>query len=994
MLTIMARAGGLAVVTLVLSSTAWAQGGSSQINGTVFDEGQAVLPGVSVTVTNEATGLTRESVTGELGRFIVPTLQPGTYTVRVDLTGFRTVTRTGVVLPIGQELTLNFTLGVANVAETITVTAETPVVETTATRIGSTITNQEIDTLPTQGRNHFSLMQLVPGLTPVLDPGEFEGGNYNANGRGGASNLFNTDGAATQDPSGGANGPQARVTLDSMSEFQVLTHQYAAEYGGSSGVIVNAVTKSGTNDFAGRGFYYFEDSKLRANDPFAKAAGEPKPESGKDIFGFNVGGPILRDKAFFFFNLERNLIEHAVVHTMPPSAAPLAVSYADATLIRSLNTFTRGDYTAGQHRFSFKWITEKSPAVGEDFECCQTLDNRIVELDYDNTMYNGDWTWVIGSRATNELRWSNVREDRISAALPWLGVPEADWKKSGWISDFDYQPTLGGRDAFDIGSTNHYADFTTGPAEDHSGTFSQNIALSNFFTYITSDAAHTLKAGATYNYLEEDPARVGNGLLGIYTFRHNLPFSPANPLTYPSQFEITLGDPFVFTTDTWINGYVQDQWRVSSKLTLNLGLRYDYQELTPQTKNAFAPRLGFAYDPTGTGSTVIRGGVGKFYEYHFLGTAVNLNRRGVIAQIYSFDTGEDRSADRGVIPTSHVCLQPALRNGLAVISPACKAVLVDLRNQLQPGASADFVNPEPIVDGNREMGYLWSFSAGVERQLIPNLSVSVDYVGNRGRNQSGLIDISEGPVGANGRITRLTANQFDPNGTLIPALARNVSFGKVLQYQTLDALDTDFNSVELSLEKRYSNRWSGRAAYTLAYSKDVGPGGRTAADRYASDLNPRDDYGRANFDNRHAFTAGGNMNVWRGLNVGAIYRYYSGYPINETVGADVNGDRDNNDRPVRGIHDATRPIVSAIDASGRAVRNGIDGESTSVLDLQLRYLVNLPRAQTVGFFWELYNALNTVNLGNPIGNRNNRNFLVPTEAAPMRSMQLGVRYTF
>jgi hypothetical protein len=994
MLKAMARA-GFAVVALFLASTVWAQGGSSVISGTVFDGAQAVLPGVSVTVTNEATGISREAVTGELGRFVVPTLQPGTYTVRAELTGFQSVTQQGVVLQVGQELSLDFTLGVATLAETVTVTAQTPVVETTATRIGSTISNQEIDTLPTQGRNHFSLMQLVPGLTPNLDPGEFEGGNYNANGRGGAQNQFNTDGAGTQDPSGGANGPQARVTLDSMAEFQVLTHQYNAEYGGSSGVIVNAVTKSGTNDLAGRGFYYFEDSKLRANDPFAEAAGEPKPDSGKDTYGFNVGGPVLRDKAFFFFNLERNLIEHAVVHTMPPSAAPLAVSYADATLIRSLNTFVRGDYTAGQNRFSFKWITENGPVIGEDFECCQTLDNRVLELDFDNTMYNADWTWVIGNRATNELRWSNVREDRVSAGFPWLGVPEEDWKKSGWISGLEHSPDLGGRDPFEVGwSTNEYADFTTGPAPDHSGTFSQNIAVSNFFTYITSDTAHSLKAGVTYNYLEEDPARVGTGMLGIYSFRHNLPFNPANPLTYPSQFEITLGDPFPFTSDTWINGYVQDQWRATSKLTLNLGLRYDYQELTPQTKNAFAPRLGLAYDPTGTGGTVFRGGVGKFYEYHFLGTAVNLNRRGVLATIYNFDTGEDRSADRGVIPTSHVCLRPALRNGLAVIAPACRAVLVGLRNQLQPGASAAFVNPEPIVDGNREMGYLWSFSAGVERQLIPNLSVSVDYVGNRAGAQSGLIDISEGPVGPNGRITRLRADQFDPTGTLIPTFGRNVAFGKVLQYQTRDDLKSDFDSMEVSLEKRYSNRWSGRAAYTLAYANDTGAGGRAAADRYASDLNPSADYGRASFDNRHAFTAGGNMNVWRGFNIGAVYRYYSGYPINETIGTDVNGDRDNNDRPVRGIHDAVRPILSEVDASGRAVRNGIDGEKTSVLDLQMRYVVNLPRTQTIGFFWELYNALNTVNLGNPIGNRNNRNFLVPTEAAPMRSMQLGVRYTF
>jgi hypothetical protein len=139
---------------------------------------------------------------------------------------------------------------------------------------------------------------------------------------------------------------------------------------------------------------------------------------------------------------------------------------------------------------------------------------------------------------------------------------------------------------------------------------------------------------------------------------------------------------------------------------------------------------------------------------------------------------------------------------------------------------------------------------------------------------------------------------------------------------------------------------------------------------------------------------GGSVNPFGGLNVGAIYRYYSGYPINETIGTDVNGDRDNNDRPVRGIHDATRPIVSEVDSSGRAVRNGIDGESSRLLDVQVQYVFNLPGTQTLGLFWETYNALNTINFGNPTGNRNSSRFLVPDEAGPMRSMQLGVRYTF
>src|SRR5688572_775529 len=232
-----ARVCALAALLGALSSAAFAQGGNATLSGTVFDQGQAVLPGVTVTVTNEATGIVRESTTGAEGQFIVPTLTPGVYTVRVDLAGFQGQAQQGLVLRIGQELNLMFTLGLASVAETVTVTGQTPIVEVTASRIGSMITDQEIDGLPSQGYNHLSLMQIVPGMTPALTPGEFEGGNFNVNGRSTASNLWTVDGAANQDTDGGGTGPQARIALDAMAEFQVLTHQYTAEYGGSSGVI-------------------------------------------------------------------------------------------------------------------------------------------------------------------------------------------------------------------------------------------------------------------------------------------------------------------------------------------------------------------------------------------------------------------------------------------------------------------------------------------------------------------------------------------------------------------------------------------------------------------------------------------------------------------------------------------------------------------------------------------------------------------------------------
>jgi hypothetical protein len=310
-----------------------------------------------------------------------------------------------------------------------------------------------------------------------------------------------------------------------------------------------------------------------------------------------------------------------------------------------------------------------------------------------------------------------------------------------------------------------------------------------------------------------------------------------------------------------------------------------------------------------------------------------------------------------------------------------------------------FPNPEPFLDGDRRMGYLWSFSIGVQREMMQNLSLGVDYVGNRGYDQTGLIDINDGGIGPDGRVIRRGVNAFDPASTLIPAAARSTNFVRVLQYQTRDDLNTDYNALELSLLKRYSQRWSGRIAYTLSRARDVNgstafAGNNTAGKRFSNDLNPREDYGRANFDNTHALAFSLNVNPWRGLGAGAVFRYYSGYPVSELVGTDVNGDRDNLERPVRGVHDTTTSIVSPVDNNGRAIRNGIDGKEQMLLDLRVQYIFNLPRSQTAGVFMEVYNATNRINYGNPTGNRRSGNFLVPTVVGDMARMQLGVRYTF
>ena len=201
----------------------------------------------------------------------------------------------------------------------------------------------DIENLPMQGREQFALMQLVPGLTPALQPGSFEGSAYNANGRESGSNLYLVDGQYNKDDRTGTF-PQSRVTVDSMAEFQILTHEYGAEYGGASGVIVNAITKSGTNQFHGRGFYFLQDAKLNATNYFLKLEGEKNPDSGTKSLGGNIGGPIIRNKAFWFFNYEYTHSREAVRLSFPPASAPLATSFSDVYNVHLKNYFVRGDY--------------------------------------------------------------------------------------------------------------------------------------------------------------------------------------------------------------------------------------------------------------------------------------------------------------------------------------------------------------------------------------------------------------------------------------------------------------------------------------------------------------------------------------------------------------------------------------------------------------------------------------------------------------------------
>ena len=982
------------LAVFVLSPQLFAQGGRAEISGTVFDSAKAVLPGATVTATNEGTGLERAAVTGGEGKFVIPTLVPGVYTIRVELPGFQPTTRSGLTVAVGQELTLNLTLQIAGVAETLTVSAQAPLVESTSSRIGTNITSTEIDSLPSANRSQFSLMQTIPGLVPTLQIGSFEGGQFSANGQATNNNLFLVDGQYDNDSRrGGSQGTQARVSLDSMAEYQVQTHQYGAEYGGSTGVVVNSVTRSGSNKIAGRVFEYYQDDKLQSLDYFLKQAGEKNPDSGSNVYGGSMGGPIVKNKLFFFGNYEETRAHEAANLNFPADAAPLAVSYSTTTDFKGPNTFLRFDYHLNNsNQVSFRWTREAILTLRDSIENDKgILDNARHENDAGDQVFSFSWTSVLNNRTTNEVKFGHVRESLLQGSKTLF---DDSWKFVGFH----------GLEPLDIGSMNTHPDYTAGPRNNYTQDLIRDLTFDDTITWIKSNWAgeHTFKAGVAASRNGALPQGTAANFTGVFDFFTNKPFNVADAATYPRRFQLRMGQFDFEEIDHQASGYVQDKWQVSKKLTLNLGVRYDWQRAVKK-KDSIGPRVGVAYDVTGNGKTLVRGGVGKVYQYQSLAILATLVQQAVVAPTFLYDTQQVTSPSiTGTFPVkpgdpnATACLNPVAGPvpGEAVMSAACRAYLTGLRAQVNAGG---FVNNQPTVDGDRRMAYTWAFSTGVKRELFNRMAVSVDYVGNRGRNNTAAIDINEGPVNpATGRITRLGVNTFDPNGALVPlsnTVARNTAFIQFLQNQTLSALNTDFNSLELGLEKRYSNRWSGRVSYTLAKCHDVGA--------IIVDSNPRLDYGRCARDNRHAFATSANVDIWKGLGAGMVFRTYSGYPINETVGSDVNGDGANNDRPTKGVNDlAVLPsgkpgtILSELDSRGVAIRNGLQGQKKVLLDGRVQYIWRFQQRYQAGLFLEIYNLTNHSNFGDPSGSRASTQFLVPITVDNPRTAQLGVRLIF
>ena len=403
--------GGLVLgVTFLAPVSVSAQLGTGDLRGRVMDPQGALLPGVTVVATNEGSGQYRETISSTDGTFSMIALMPGTYELTATLSGFKKYQRAGVRVEVGKAVAIDINLPLGGVEESITVTAETPLVDTSSKQIGGVVTSQELNDIPSINRNFTTYLGTLPGVTAFISTDSFGADSIRINGQGTQNVNYTLDGAGNNDTfNGGNGGAQARTPVEAVQEFQLLTSQFDAEFGASSGGVVNAVSKSGTNSYRGVLFYFNANQDLTAQNYFAAKQNLEEAPTKQIQFGGNIGGPIIRDKLHFFANLERIDQNRGVTMNMP--ARP-ELNFSDFTHDNVWNWMVRMDHQInGSNTWAVRYLRETSPQSNQ-FPGVTTWTRSRAEKETD-TDYSivGTLNSVIKNTRVNSLKLSYTKED-------------------------------------------------------------------------------------------------------------------------------------------------------------------------------------------------------------------------------------------------------------------------------------------------------------------------------------------------------------------------------------------------------------------------------------------------------------------------------------------------------------------------------------------------------------------------------------------------------
>jgi len=583
----------LAAAAVLLTARLVAQDVGGTIFGRIADESGGGLPGVTVSARNLETGVTRSAVSDAQALYRLVALPVGTYELTFALTGFATEVRSGIRVLVGQQAEINPSLKVARVAETVSVLADVPIVETTKSSIGANITTRQIDELPLPERNFESLAFLAPGITQSVT----ETTNISAAGSNGSANTMLIDGVSNDLDA--VNDFRGDYSPDAIGEFQVMSSQYSAEYGQASGAIINVVTRSGGNDWHARAAGYYRADSLAASDPFAQVnpnTGE-KEETPFDqwILSLSGGGPIIKDKLFFFASFEQTWRNATAVVGVDPNLLESLGLGSDTAFpqdVREPRVVAKMDYHPTSSQTLMGRFRLDNPKTTNNFVGADAGGGAVVteEAGFTQTTKNYDGvishTWVINPNTLNDARIQLARQDDdLDPNCPGCAFISRPSLVSGKLPN---QPQTLREDRFQA---------------------LDSVSLNLF------GGDHFVKAGFDYSRIKLD-AFVPQNFDGVFVFTTDAPFDANNPDTYPFLWQGGSGDANIALRNNIVALYVQDQWRAASNLTFNIGLRWDYEDnvYTKHDWQNFGPRAHFAWDPTKDGKTSVRGGFGIYYD--------------------------------------------------------------------------------------------------------------------------------------------------------------------------------------------------------------------------------------------------------------------------------------------------------------------------------------------------------------------------------------------
>jgi hypothetical protein len=968
---------------VIVSRLAFAQA-TSTFDGRIVDQTGAVLPGVTVTATNVNTGVVRTTVTNAEGAYSLPGLIPGVYNIKAELTGFGSPTREQITLPLNTTLTVDLNMTLGAVSETLTVTAEVPLVEVTQSTATSRLQAEEVENLPQVTRNFNGLLLLLPGTSPTTssDPRrKAEMGGVSFGGSTGRNLSATVDGADNKDYYTG--GMIMSYTQEAISEFKLATNQFSALEGRTAGAAISIVTKSGSNSMRGTGFFFNRNKALMSRDHFVEEQELNKPPFNRTQYGGSLGGPIARNRAFFFAAAEgfdedlssaSPVAQITQLQLMVPYGAK-PVSEVQTPFWNALYS-VKGDINLNQHhtlmlRFAGQNGNRSTYPASPD-----TAHQEVTTADqYSFVAQHG---WFVGRGTLNELtvQYNNMRST-IDTVTPSGELFMANFGKVTPPAPALVFPTVS------VGT---------------SGTGSLGSQLSTVVRNTMSMLVgnHSLKLGGMYARYPEIGSQRAVGLFGSLSFFHDPSVILSNSNgQYPQGLatpgavrQISIRAPII--ADSVIRDasqaqvWFQDDWRMTSQLTLNLGVRYDrdfnwwdndnlannatYQilnaigspygaSLPELPKKNVSPRLGFAYDLSGDGRRVLRGGYGLYFD-EFNG----------ILQVFILDHNRRPFAATTTLTNTAV--------GVGAISTFRYGI------DPLPAAPAGFANM-PVNTGGQWMSpdfsdpYNHQYHLGYAHQFAGNTLVSVDYTRVEGRNGYKTLEIN--PLKNGVRVLRdtLIANGYPGNQfagvTLLTSTNRSRYDGVTFQF------------------KRRIRSATLQAHYTLAranaYGGQIGPAANFSA-RPQDSLNPfaEGEWGPTTLDERHRFVAFGVFELPYEFQVSPSFQIASPRPYNLTAGTDLNADGVNNDRY---IDPATGQQVSV---------NSARGDKTAVFDIRATKFFDVS-GRRIGVFIEGFNLFNTVNFGNSYnGTATSVLFKQPTDFIQgigyPRQFQIGARILF